>query len=122
MIYYGLNDYNIVGLFCQKIRLTANRRLTFRNGESSMPTCPICEQSFTTSPAHCPICGCPIQKLQAISQQTLNPTTIIKAIDFYQTKIPAGAWFELKKIGYKYYLYGRLRVGAIKKSQYIGRV
>ena len=84
--------------------------------------CPICGQSFTTSPTHCPTCGYPIQKLQAVSQKELNPATITKAIHFYQTKIPTGAWFELKKIGYKYYLYGRLRVGTVKKSEYIGRV
>lgn len=87
-----------------------------------MVTCPICGQSIPTLPIHCPTCGCPIQKLQAVSQKELNPSTITKAIDFYQTKIRAGAWFELKKIGYKYYLYGRLRVGVVKKSHYIGRV
>lgn len=88
--------------------------------------CPICNQSFMSglAPEHCPACGYPLKKLMDIigGNGEIRTKTHVKAIAFYKNFVRQGGWFELKKIGHKNYLYGRLRVGKVKQSQYIGKI
>jgi hypothetical protein len=89
--------------------------------------CPICNQSFMPglTPEHCPACGCPVKKIMDTlgGQGQIKSKTHVKAVDFFKKHVRnAHGWFELKPIGYKHYLYGRLRVDGVKKSIYLGRV
>lgn len=71
-------------------------------------------------PERCPVCGC--SKFLFVINN-LETETHDKAVDFFKKHIRNGrAWFELKKIGNGYYLYGRMRSGNIKKSCYIGKI
>lgn len=91
--------------------------------------CPICNQSFMSglTPEHCPACGCPIGKINEFLKKNwrteIKDKTKKAAIEFYKKQVRnAHGWFEVKPIGYKHYLYGRLRVDGVKKSIYLGRV